>query len=143
MGHGGAPCPSAGDGTDIWEDTELVHDDTDKHTDGNIPELVEDNSQTSKLVIVHSSGIFYHHVCWCGCVGASPPHLQLFKRGLFPASLAAPKTAFTFDVLDHFYMDSMECKTAAMSFCQKLQCFTDNALPGRVPVSNSATLPSK
>ena len=42
MGHGGAPCPSAGDGTDIWEDTELVHDDTDKHTDGNIPELVED-----------------------------------------------------------------------------------------------------
>ncbi|KAI6096195.1 hypothetical protein F5141DRAFT_1067825 [Pisolithus sp. B1] len=40
---------------------------------------------------------------------------------LFPASISKPKTAFTFDVLDHFLIDALECKTSAMSFYQKLK----------------------
>jgi len=46
----------------------------------------------------------------------SPHHIQLFRHGLFSASVIFPKTAFTFDVLDHFYMDAMECKTTSLSF---------------------------
>src|SRR5882724_11043610 len=37
-------------------------------------------------------------------------------------------------VLDHFYMDAMECKTAGLSFFQKLRRFTNNAAPASVPV---------
>src|SRR5882672_3791023 len=56
-----------------------------------------------------------------------PHHIQLFRHGLFSASVIRPKTAFTFAVLDHFYMDAMECKTARLSFFQKLRRFTNNA----------------
>src|SRR5882724_7750719 len=47
---------------------------------------------------------------------------------------SAPRLLFTFDMLDHFYMDAMECKTAGLSFFQKLRRFTNNAAPESVPV---------
>ena len=63
-----------------------------------------------------------------------PHHIQLFRHGLFSASVIHPKTAFTFDVLDNFYMDAMECKTVGLSFFQKLRRFTNNTAPASVPV---------
>jgi hypothetical protein len=89
----------------------------------------------SKMVIVHSSGVFRHYVCWCSCPGSAPKHIQLFREALFSSSVISPKTAFTFDVLDHFYIDSLECKTAAMSFFQKIRRLTDNVSTSTVPVS--------
>jgi len=86
------------------------------------------------LVIAHSNGVFHHHIQWCAFPGSAPHHIQLFRHGLFSASVIRPKTAFTFDVLDHFYMDAMECKTAGWSFFQKLRRFTNNAAPASVPV---------
>ncbi|KAG1843030.1 hypothetical protein F4604DRAFT_1517518, partial [Suillus subluteus] len=53
---------------------------------------------------------------------------------MFPASTSRPRTAFTFDVLDHFLIDALECKTSAMSFFQKLRRLTNNAFPDSVPV---------
>ncbi|KAI5996082.1 hypothetical protein EDC04DRAFT_2612855 [Pisolithus marmoratus] len=38
--------------------------------------------------------------------GEGPPHYSISK----------PKTAFTFDVLNYFLVDALECKTSAMSF---------------------------
>jgi len=86
------------------------------------------------LVIAHSNGVFHHHIQWCAGPGSAPHHIQLFRHGLFSASVICPKTAFTFDVLEHFYMDAMECKTAGLSFFQKLRRFTNNAAPASVPV---------
>ncbi|KAI6115546.1 hypothetical protein EV401DRAFT_1889521 [Pisolithus croceorrhizus] len=60
--------------------------------------------------------------------GEEPPN---HGQTLFPASISKPKTAFTFDVLDHFLIDSLECKTSAMNFYQKLKRFTNNAFPER------------
>ncbi|KAI6015950.1 hypothetical protein EDC04DRAFT_2608628 [Pisolithus marmoratus] len=60
---------------------------------------------------------------------SAPSLLDLVR--LFPASISKPKTAFTFDVLDHFLIDALECKTSAMSFYQKLKRFTNNAFPER------------
>ncbi|KAI6024926.1 hypothetical protein BKA83DRAFT_4124738 [Pisolithus microcarpus] len=60
--------------------------------------------------------------------GEEPPN---HRQRLFPASISKPKTAFTFDVLDHFLIDALECKTSAMSFYQKLKRFTNNAFPER------------
>ncbi|KAI6159316.1 hypothetical protein EDD17DRAFT_1486824 [Pisolithus thermaeus] len=87
------------------------------------------------MTIVHTEGIFSHEVSVCKCPGSDPNdwHLDLLHQRLFPASISKPKTAFTFDVLDHFLIDALECKTSAMIFYQKLKRFTNNAFPERVP----------
>jgi len=103
-----------------------------------VEDLPEDGSgimgSQDTLVIAHSNGVFHHCIQWCACLGSPPHHIQIFRHGLFSASVIHPKTAFTFDVLDHFYMDAMECKMAGLSFFQKLRRFTNNAAPASVPV---------
>jgi hypothetical protein len=132
IGHHGLPCPRNDDGMDLWEDHS--EDDIEHSTDDPMDVPTEVRIKGQAIVIVHSSGIFRHYTSWCTCHGAAKKHIQLLREGLFPATTTSPKTAFTFDVLDHFYMDSHVCKTAAMSFYQKLRCFTNNAFPGTVPV---------
>ncbi|KAF8463729.1 hypothetical protein DFH94DRAFT_796350 [Russula ochroleuca] len=82
---------------------------------------------------VHTTGVFKHKVRWCQCQSAPKKTVQLFQPQLFPASHLQPETAFTFDVLDHFHIDAMECKTAAASFIKKLCRLTNNAFPHVVP----------
>ncbi|KIK25780.1 hypothetical protein PISMIDRAFT_96117 [Pisolithus microcarpus 441] len=112
IGHGGDPCPQ------IWLDPD------------------PDESSQFQMTIMHTEGIFSHEVSVCNCPGSdsSDWHLDLLRQILCPASISKPKTAFTFDVLDHFLTDALECKTSAMSFYQKLKRFTNNAFPERVPV---------
>ena len=38
-------------------------------------------------------------------------------------------------LMDYYFIDSLECKTPAMSFCQKLSCLTNNAFHSEVKVS--------
>ncbi|KAI6010976.1 hypothetical protein F5J12DRAFT_904997 [Pisolithus orientalis] len=87
------------------------------------------------MTIVHTEGIFTHEISWCNCPGSDSIdwHLDLLRERLFPASITKPKTAFTFDVLNHFLIDALECKTSAMSFYQKLKRFTNNAFPDCIP----------
>ncbi|KAI6007523.1 hypothetical protein F5J12DRAFT_905459 [Pisolithus orientalis] len=87
------------------------------------------------MTIVHTEGIFTHEISWCSCPGSDPMdwHLDLLREILFPASITKPKTAFTIDVLNHFLIDALECKTSAMIFYQKLKRFTNNALPDCIP----------
>ncbi|KAG1874976.1 hypothetical protein F4604DRAFT_1880814 [Suillus subluteus] len=106
LGHGGEPCPSQ---------------------TGPLPQ------DTTPVTIVHSSGVFTHYVLGCHCPGSNPQHLQLLRAGLFPASSTRPKTVFTFEVLDHFLIDALECKTSARSFFEKLTRLTNNAFPDTVP----------
>ncbi|KIK15371.1 hypothetical protein PISMIDRAFT_56127, partial [Pisolithus microcarpus 441] len=98
IGHGGDPCPPN------WRSSQF------------------------QMTIVHTDRIFSHEVSVCNCPGSdsSDWHLDLLRQRLFPASISKPKTAFTFDVLDHFLIDAPECKTSAMSFYQKLKRFTNN-----------------
>jgi hypothetical protein len=102
----------------------------------------DDQSQStptsSSVVLVHSTGIFTQKVVWCTC--NVPRHLQLLRHRLYPASTKNPCTAFTFDVLEYFYMDALECKTAAMKFYTKLCRFTNNSFPDSVPVSTFLVL---
>jgi hypothetical protein len=89
----------------------------------------------SFLTIVASTGIFTRQVRWCQCANNPDQYVQLLLRSkLFPASFKNPKTAFTFEVLDHFRIDALECKTAAMNFMTKIQRVTNEAFPSKVPV---------
>jgi CxC2 like cysteine cluster associated with KDZ transposases len=87
-----------------------------------------------RMNIIHVNGVFDLCVRFCRCPGAEPDHLQLFTHGLFPSTFDRPETAFTLELLDYYSIDSMECKTSAMSFFQKLRRVTNNSFPDEVPV---------
>src|SRR5882724_3728903 len=132
LGHNGKSCPVQRNPLD---DVSMAGAYEEEEQEEDPPEnLSQSMGHQDTLVIAHSNGVFHHHIQWCACPGSPPHHIQLFRHGLFSASVIRPKTAFTFDVLDHFYMDAMECKTAGLSFFQKLRRFTNNAAPASVPV---------
>jgi hypothetical protein len=113
----------------------LDFSDDDDFADGYQPMESEHSRSRSKLVIVTSNGIFRCSVWWCHCAINSKHYVQLLRCAkLFPASFKNPKTAFTFEVLDRFRMDTLECKTAAMNFMSKLWWITDTTFPSHVPV---------
>ncbi|KAG1721504.1 uncharacterized protein EDB91DRAFT_1240303 [Suillus paluster] len=133
LGHGGEPCPNLSHQPDPspWEDLGSMEDVFAQEEGDTINDT---QLGVSNLVIVHSTGVYSHSVSWCQCPGAEKAHhLDLMKAMLFPASLTCPQSAFTFDVLDNFLIDALECKTSAMSFYQKLRRFTNNAFPDKIP----------
>ncbi|KIM58412.1 hypothetical protein SCLCIDRAFT_128242 [Scleroderma citrinum Foug A] len=70
---------------------------------------------------------------YCSCDGSPDSHLQLLKAGLFPATTKEPRTIFTFQVLDDFIWDNVECGTSGMNYYSKLRRNTSNAFPHLVP----------
>ncbi|KAG1838506.1 hypothetical protein C8R48DRAFT_622188 [Suillus tomentosus] len=89
---------------------------------GGTPSLIS----TTAITVVHSSRVFTYN------------HLQLLHVGLFPTSTTRPRTAFTFEVLDHFLIDAFECKTSAMSFFKKPRWLTNNVFMYTVPINESS-----
>jgi CxC2 like cysteine cluster associated with KDZ transposases len=137
VGHSGEPCPSTTMSSD-WNDEDIIT--TGLLDEDEPPEEAVDvapQSEVNRLLIVDSTGIYHHRVRWCTCPGYPARHIQLLRSGLFASSFTHPATAFTTNVLDVFYIDAMECKTAALSFFAKLQRLTNNAFPDKVPVSSN------
>jgi hypothetical protein len=139
LGHRGQKCPSIFALDDEWVDTDdgrqdvhgvdLLHDETLDSNMGGLQDGVVD--------VVHTTGVFRNRIRWCQCEGEPAKDVQLFQMQLFPASHHRPQTAFTFDALDYFYTDAMECKTSASSFIKKVSRLTNNAFPHLVPVCSS------
>ncbi|KAJ6611065.1 hypothetical protein B0H10DRAFT_1810299 [Mycena sp. CBHHK59/15] len=73
------------------------------------------------------AGIFSRHVRWCCCVGEDglplAPDIQLIDSHFYPATSDKPSTAFTFNVLDEFAIDALECKTAEITAPDR-SCFS-------------------
>jgi CxC2 like cysteine cluster associated with KDZ transposases len=116
LGHGGLKCPQFNDSNEEWVEEENFF-------------------KSSTLTVVDTTGIHQLSVHWCSCPNTSSPDQQLLHAELFSASYKMPKTAFTFKVLNHFHLDSMECKTSAQNFYSKLRRLTNNVFPDLVPVS--------
>ncbi|KAG1857462.1 hypothetical protein F4604DRAFT_1882997 [Suillus subluteus] len=70
-----------------------------------------------------------HIIKYCTCTDAPSADIQLFQMGMFLASFSQPKTAFTFDVLDDFLLDNLECETLAMNYYSKLRRMTTGVFP--------------
>ena len=81
---------------------------------------------------MHTSSVYQNKVQWCDCSDAPAGYIQLFRTGMFPVSFKQPESAFTFDLLHYYNIDSLECKTSAMSFYQKLKRLSSNAFPDKV-----------
>jgi len=143
MGHGGELCPCGGnktqDKTNIFpRNRQSLYEGSDNpfiQVQESNSESTSVNPGNTRVVIVASTRIWTRTVVWCNCPTAEERNIQLFRMHMFPASFKQPSTAFTFDVLDHYHIDAMECKTPASSFHRKLKRFTNDAFPGQVPVS--------
>lgn len=101
------------------------------------------------VVIVDKSGIYRMRIRLCQCPNAAAPDLQYIAMGLFPASTGNPeqpqakiKTTCTFQVLDDFRIQNLECKTAMKGYWQKLVRITAPNFPASVPVSQLSSLVS-
>ena len=149
LGHGGLCCPAnlsssstevkaAGNGEDLEQvEVEAASDGGDEklgESDGELPEGWELRDKKT-LVLIDISGVHQLTVSWCCCPNAPDQAFQLFRHRLFPASTSRPSTAFTFDVLEYFHIDAVECKTSASNFSSKLRRLTNFSSPQSVPVS--------
>lgn len=135
LGHDGEPCPT----NQITRDREGVQpgssDEDEGESDaGEVPLAGWEKQDRQCLVIVDTSGVHQLRIGWCQCETAAEPHIQLLRNRFFPASIKRPSTAFTFTLLDHFHIDSVECKTSASSFFSKLRRLTNSSSPHSVPV---------
>ena len=116
-----------------------IFDEEDDHVNQSEPTYTQESGTNfwskSKLIIVSSTGIFRHSFWRCHHVKLLDECIQHFIHArLFQASFKNPQTLFMFKVLDHFQVDSLECKMAAMNFMSKIGQITD-AFPSLVPVS--------
>ncbi|KAJ7874044.1 hypothetical protein B0H14DRAFT_2343857, partial [Mycena olivaceomarginata] len=115
LGHHGRPCP------------QLTPDDN-----------VRTGFVGERLKFGHTTGLFSCRVRWCECLdqegSPTPPHVQLVQSCFYPATEERPTTVFTFNLLDEFLIDALECKTAAMTFLAKLRRLTDLVFPLSTPV---------
>jgi hypothetical protein len=90
-------------------------------------------SDFTDMTIITSSRICQMTVKWCTCVKDDRAD-QLLSIRLYPATMTSPKTAFTFEGLDHFLTEHSICKTTAYSFYDKLRHLTDAVDPKSLKV---------
>ena len=97
-----------------------------------------DNDGNPIITIIDRSGIHEIGVRWCCCPNALVCDMQLMAAGLFPATFRNPKTAFTFQVLEEFHLDNLECKTTPSQFISCLRRLTNDEFPNNVPVGQAS-----
>ncbi|KAI6010723.1 hypothetical protein F5J12DRAFT_781725 [Pisolithus orientalis] len=127
LGHAGAPCP-AGEGS--WEDAvSHVDEEWEDIKESQQPAHLNPPDDRNYLTVVDTGSVHFCNVQYCNCPGSEDSHLQLTMASLFPATTKAPRTAFTFQVLDDFIRDNVECGTSTMNYYSKLKRVTSSAFP--------------
>lgn len=133
LGHSGLPCPSA-----------IASDKTSSDFGQPSNGATVFGNGLSKLkgsdyhVVIDRSGVHRVRIISCICPDASKgddQYIHYLGMELFSASLQNIKTVFTFRVLDDFWMDNLECKTAGLNYWHKIVRVTSNKFPKSVPVS--------
>lgn len=87
------------------------------------------NPESSPLdfCILHTNGIHEVAVDYCGCERALPKHVQLLRRGYYPASQLVPRTCATFRLLSHLHLLSLTSKCSTYDFYRMLEKSTNNS----------------
>jgi len=78
------------------------------------------------LLVLHTNGIHEMAVQYCGCSRAIPSHVQLLRRGLYPASQKMVKTCATFTLLDLRHKLALTSKASTYNFYWALKKLTNN-----------------
>ncbi|KAH9917410.1 uncharacterized protein B0H18DRAFT_913487 [Fomitopsis serialis] len=86
-----------------------------------------------KLTVADITGVHTLRVTYCECDNAASKPFQLLDMGLYPATVLAPRTAFTFRVLDDFLLANKVSGIAAQSYFERLRRLTSTAFPQSIP----------
>lgn len=68
-------------------------------------------------------------IAFCGCdqaAAAGCSYEQLLRRQLFPATHTDPNTAFTFRMLEHYHIQSLQGKISMFDYYESIERMTDN-----------------
>ena len=97
LGHGGSACPCA------------------------IPGPTD-------FTLFDTNGVHHVNIDYCDCIQppAPPKRVQLLRMWWFPASNDRPRTAFTFDVLEHFHKLTRQGKTTLYDYYHAILQITDS-----------------
>lgn len=122
LGHEGRPCPLGSIYGEIGDSNPIsIHeDDWGADPPTSLPMYLRHPEGADYMTIVDVSGVHFLEIKYCACPDSSPFHLQLMGSRLFPCTMEAPKTAFTFDILDDFLQDNLECGTLACNYYSKI-----------------------
>lgn len=84
------------------------------------------SSAHDHLLVLHTNGIHEVTLQYCGCTRSIPHHLQLLRRGLYPASQITIRTAATFELLRQLHMLALTTKSNTYDFYRALEKLTVN-----------------
>lgn len=87
------------------------------------------------FVVIDTCGIQEINILFCGCAQAEPHRQQLMRVAWYPATVAYPRTACTFNTLKHFQLLSLQAKSTAYDFYRTIARETDNTGLNPPPVS--------
>lgn len=85
--------------------------------------------QKRPMIVVHTNGIHKVKVLFCECAGPEGGYfgnVQLLQCSWFPTSGIRPRTAFTFECLEHFHHLTLQGKTTAWDYYNAIVHETDN-----------------
>ena len=130
LGHQGSECPKAMSGINSQHLLEGPVDDLYAS-----PSCIRDVPDDGYSVTVgHVNGVHKIWIKSCHCNGREAEDLHLMESRLFPLSFKTVQSAFTFELLDDFRLDNLECKVAAYHYYKKLRRVTSPIFPDAVPV---------
>lgn len=78
------------------------------------------------LLVIHTNGIHEVAIQYCGCSREIPHHIQLLRRGFYPASQQSVKTCATFTLLDQLHKFALTTKSSTYDFYRALEKITTN-----------------
>jgi hypothetical protein len=85
------------------------------------------------VCVVHINGVHFLPVYPCACENAESEDLQYISMALWPATFTNVRTVFTFQLLDDYLLDNLECKTSGQAYFSKLRRVTSRAFPTYIP----------
>jgi hypothetical protein len=80
----------------------------------------------SSLVVIHTNGIHEVAFQYCGCNHATPKHIQLLRRRIYPSSQLRIQTCATFESLDLLHKFSLATKASTYHSYLALEKLTNN-----------------
>lgn len=80
----------------------------------------------SSLLVLHTNGIHEVSILYCDCAHAVPPHIQLLRRGMYPASQLVVKTCATFELLNLLHKLALTTKASNYDFYHAIENLTTN-----------------
>lgn len=76
--------------------------------------------------IMHTNSIHDVNIDYCGCERAEAKHVQLLRRGIYPATQITIKTSASFRLLSLLHLHSLASKGSTYDFYRMLERLTNN-----------------